>query len=273
MLVADLAGEGLALTVYGSTRASADNGALLPRGSPAWPWGKAPDKAWFEELDVPYGHEHDRQKADIYWPANTQPPGNGWSAVIILHGIGTSKESFKGFCTKYIVPTGRLCMSGDYDRNDDLRNADVYALMNWFYGAAQGYNVSRKDIVLGGFSLGGLSINNVIWDPRMGKDLLQGDSPKVRAVMLLSGTWGNHILRVRSANYFPKSTFIMSSTTDETVPFEFSESLAEKLESMGKPVKFVAIQNAGHNIMYSTKADQWYREIQSFLDDTVPGGQ
>lgn len=261
-------------------RSPADGIVELPEGDDFWPWagggGAWPwtqKKHWNEVIDVRYGNEHVKQKADVYWPTGNQQPVDGWSAVIIVHGIGMSKGSFKGLCTEYIVPTGRLCVSGEYRRDDDFRTQDVYALTQWFYGVAGSFNVSRQNIVLSGFSLGGLSINNFLWDPDMGKDLLQGDSPKVRAVMLLSGTWSCHIHQAARAEYFPMSTFIMSSTTDTTVPFSFSKGLADQLESMGKPVKFVAIEKAGHSIMSSHAREQWFHEIQTFLDETVPGAR
>lgn len=221
-------------------------------------------------MDVAYG-SYDLNKVDIFWPEDaTLMPASGWTAVIILPGLGSTKETYKGFCTKYIVPSGRLCVAGDYRMDDNYRDDDVYELATWFYSNAGKWDVNPASIVLGGCSQGGLTINNVIWDGKKGKDLLGGSPPKMRAVMLLSGTWENHKRDARKADYFPLSTYICSSPTDNTVPYKGSKDLFKELEKMDQTAKFVSIEDGGHSIWFSDKKDEWYEEILLYLDETVP---
>merc|ERR1719433_198980 len=118
----------------------------------------------------------------------------------MLHGSNGKKEHYNKFCKDYIVPSGRLCVAGNYRK--DRRNADVYDLARWFHSQAGTWNVDKTNIVLGGYSLGGLTINNVIWDAKMAAKVLSGNSPMIKAVLLLSGTWSGHVRRAKKAKYF-----------------------------------------------------------------------
>jgi len=222
------------------------------------------------ENDVPYG-SLDQQKVDVYSPASSDlKPDAGWSAVIILPGTTGDKSGFKEFCTQTIVPSGRVCVAAMYRKSDSYRNRDVYEVADWFHKKAGDWDVDKTNIVLGGVSLGGLTINNVIWDKNLGKDLLRGSAPKIRAVLFLSGTWSSHKNKAKKAKYFPLSTFICSSDTDTQVPYKYSKDLYKELDKKGLHVKFVTIYGAGHSIWYSGYKKEGYREILAFLDETVP---
>jgi len=223
-----------------------------------------------EDLDIPYG-SLDKQKVDFYWPGEAfEKPSTGWSAVIILPGSGEGRKGWKWFCVKHIVPTGRFCVAGDYRKTDGDRDDDVFALVQWFHKEAGNRDVDNTKIVLGGVSLGGLSVNNVIWDLKRGKEILGRERPLIRAVMLLSGCSSSHPNRVKKAKYFPESTFICSSDTDFKVPYKHSRKVANELEKKNEHVKFVNIHGAGHSIWWSSSKVEWMNEILSFLDETVP---
>jgi len=225
---------------------------------------------FMEELDVPYG-SLDKQKVDFFWPGyEIEKPSSGWSAVIILPGQGEDRKGWKWFCTKHIVPSGRFCVTGDYRKKDGDRDDDVYELAKWFHQVANSKGVDKTKIVLGGASLGGLSVNNVIWNAGSGKELLNGKNPKIRAVMLLNGCSSSHPNKVKKAKYFPQSTFICSSDTDTKVPYKHSKSTATQLEKRDAHVKFVNIPGAGHSIWWSKYQSEWMNEIITFLDETVP---
>jgi len=231
------------------------------------------DSSWYlEDVDVKYG-KSDETRMDIYWPVNSEKkPSSGWTAVIILHGQGGTRKSFKGFCTNHVVPSGRLCASGSY-RKTNSRNRDTYDMAMWFHKKASKWDVDTTKIVLAGFSLGGLSINNVLWHKNYNEDILGGETPRIRAVMLLSGTGSDDPRGAQKSQYVPSATFICSSDTDTTVKYEYSQKLYKQLGKKGAPVKFVNIPGAGHSIMYSDSKEIWYREIVTFLDEldgTVP---
>jgi len=222
------------------------------------------------ELDVAYG-DKDKHKVDVYWPTDAaSKPTAGWTAVTIMPGKGATRKNWKGFCTKYIVPTGRLCVAADYRQADEYRVDDVFKFATWFYDEAPRWEVDTTKIVLGGASQAGLSLNSVIWDKKMGKELLKSP-PKVHAVMLFSGTWDGHKRRAKKAKYFPEATLIMTSDNDKTVPTKYSKNLYTELKKLTDNVKYVEIPNGGHAV-WKNKPEEWYDEIITFLEETVPVG-
>jgi len=222
------------------------------------------------DLDVPYGRK-DENKVDIYWPSDaTRKPTPGWSAVIIVPGHDSKRKYWAAFCTKHIAPSGRLCAVSGYRVDDEHRADDVYKMIAWFSRRAGDWNVDKTRVVVAGLSVGGIAINDVIWDPERGKDLLDGVAPKVRAVMLLSATKERHPQLAANALYWPPATFICSSDTDDFAPYVHSQRLQQALQRLGKPVKFVTIPDSGHAIWFSAHRSQWYAEVMSFLDEEIP---
>jgi len=190
---------------------------------------------WNQDLGVAYGSGK-FQKVDVYWPKREKTEG-GWSAVIMMHGKGENSgpHTFAGFCKNLIVAKHGFCFSGGYDQRDGKREKDIYALTKWVYEeAAKGKReINKEKIVLAGYSLGGLTINNILWDKKMGKDLLQGDPPKVSAVMLFAGASSPHANKAKKAKYWPKSTLIMSSPCDPNkgTLYKYSDKLKKALDA------------------------------------------
>jgi dienelactone hydrolase len=242
---------------------------------PAW---------WNEHKNVPYGKDPSQQ-IDVYWPKNKNKPEGGWSVVLMLHGKSMKRENFKGFCKDLVVPTGRLCVVGGYRRKDTERVEDTYKLIEWFHKEAKdpnsrvlevdsNTNVNPENIVLAGYSLGGLNINKVIWDKKMGEKVLGGKSPMVRAVMFFAGVASGHDRQAQKAPNCPESTLIMSSPSDTTVPFKFSKKLSGVLNKKceGKEVKFVELDEiCNHQPFRKECQGTSYEEVKAFLDRCVPG--
>jgi len=226
------------------------------------------------ERDVRYADDDDVQMMDLYWPGDSSlMPSGGWSAVIMVPSKKRWKSDWATFCTDFIVPTGRLCVAADYRKEDDVREQDVFELSSWLHRNAARWNVNRENIVLAGESVGGSTVNRVLWHSKFGKELLRGSTPKVKAAMLLSGTWENHSRQAKKASYFPQSTYICGSEADTTFLWKWAKNLATELRAHGQSVKLVNFQDAGHDIWNSDQRAAWMDAIVAFLDETVPGAR
>lgn len=265
-LLAALAAEFLGCAALNGNLIHVDAGEEVSDGERAL----ASNDTYVLQEGVPYG-EDPENTVDIYWPADEglRLP-DGWAAVIMLPGKDDNKSMWQELCTDYVVPTGRVCVAVDY-RKDPRADRDVFAMVEWFYESAYVYAVDPANIILGGVSKGGLTINHLIWGRRhWSKGLLGGRSPKIKAVMLLSGTRADDVEAASKAGFFPASTYICSSDTDDVIPYAWSVAMYTQLLSAGEQVKFVNIPRAGHTIWYSKKKYKWYDELMIFVNETVP---
>merc|ERR1719291_143699 len=189
-----------------------------------------------------------------------------------LHGLGGSKKTMEGFCTTLIVKSGRLCVAADYTANLQKKPqafADTHKFVMWFYDNAGDYNVNKDSIVLAGYSFGGISINGVLWDKEMGKDLLAGEPPKICAVMLFNGIGANNPGMMSEVDLYPQSTLIISSDTDTKVRYEYSVELADDLKEKGQKVDFINFPGVGHGPWSKVRAER-DDAVENFLDKVAP---
>jgi len=227
---------------------------------------------WNEDLGVAYGSGK-FQKVDLYWPKREKTEG-GWSAVIMMHGKGAKSgpHTFAGFCKNLIVPNHGYCFSGGYDQTNGKREKDIYALTKWVYQEAAKREINKAKIVLAGYSLGGLTINNILWDKNMGKELLQGDPPKVRAVMLFAGASTPHERAAKKkAKYWPKSTLIVSSPGDKNkgTLYKYSKKLHQALDAKKQQSTLETLDDTcGHSVFKGGPCkDQSWAAVTTFLDE------
>lgn len=223
-----------------------------------------------EETGVSYGDDV-ANMADVYWPADPSlRPDGGWSAVIMLPAFGDNRTVWRHLCVDHVVPSGRLCVAGDFRQVGPGGVQDVYNLAVWLGANAANYSVNASNIIVGGTGVAGLRVNDVIWDPRMGHDLLGGGTPKVKAAMLLSGASDDDADRASKAEFFPSSTYICHSDNDPLIPYEYSVALYDTLVLMGEHAKLVNISNSSHFIWHSENRGAWYDELMTFVEETVP---
>lgn len=235
------------------------------------------------ETDIPFGEtvnfkgEKETLLLDIYSPNEVGLKNR--PVIFWMHGGGFRYGNDKS--QKYIVEMakrfaqrGYVCISVNYrvrenprdDKAGTLNDAleDAMKGLNWVRANSKKLGIDKNKIVMGGGSAGGILGNNFCY--REGSKNEKWDKRGMVAFINLWGSpdesWGSFEM---DKNDPP--TIIVHGTEDESVPYENSVQIIEKLNAAGVKNQLITIEGAGHTP--AQHMDDFEVKIASFLSGII----
>jgi predicted esterase len=194
------------------------------------------------------------QYGDLYLP-DGDAPSAGWAVVAVVHGLSSSKESFKKVCKKIAV-RGKACFSVEY-MYGDRRIPDVRASVQFLVDNRGTYNINKDRITLFGSSLGSTIVTQIMLD---GIEYVNG-------AVLASGVYKN---QAEAAHAKMQPVLIMHCTNDYSMKYEFAAQLHENLQGAGAPSEMITCKD-GHltaGVLY--EHPEYIDEVVQFADGLPP---
>ena len=235
------------------------------------------------ENDIPFGEtvnfkgEKETLLLDIYSPQNRVQKKQ--TVIFWMHGGGFRYGNDKS--QKYIVEMakrfarrGYVCVSVNYrvrenprdDQTGTINDAlqDAMTGLNWVRENSKKLGIDKNKIVMGGGSAGGILGNNFCY--REGSKNEKWDKKGIVAFINLWGSpdesWGSFEI---DKNDPP--TIIVHGTEDESVPYENSKIIVQKLKAAGVKNQLITIEGAGHTP--AQYMDDFEVKIASFLSEII----
>lgn len=257
-----------------------------------------PQSGYAAETAIAYG-SHERQKLDVYRPVGVPAPGN--LVVVWLYG-GSWKGGDRGdyrFVGQTLASRGYLTVVPDYRLFPEARfpafNEDAAMAVAWVRRHLRGADGEAPRVVLAGHSAGAHIAALVALDERYLR-AADVDPDAVAGVVAIAGPLAFDPLRYRStravfegtapAERFSPMTYaradappmlLVHGTSDGTVYPWNSERMADRLRTVGAPVRHVPVDGLGHYRIVLSLAgpftgadDPVLNEVMAFLGRVAP---
>lgn len=241
---------------------------------------------------ISFKSENIKEFALMNIPSGTKPE-TGWPVVVLNHGFVAPKyysttESYK-HTAAYFASKGFLVLKADYrghdksegtidslySRNqyavdvlnlmaaiDSIPEADVNKI--FVYGHSMGGDISLmvaessdkiKKMVVWAPAVTSYPQNLIFFTKRHGDGLDKPEAQKELATLM--GVYGaESFSSFSNVNKINVPMIVQQSITDESVPYEWSQQLVEKLKESGKEVTSYSYPNDNHDI-----AKHWYEAL------------
>jgi len=215
----------------------------------SWTWAVA------EKRHIDYDGVRDKKRQlDIYWPKWGTPPAGGWLTVVAVHGMGSSKATFRTLC-QVIAMTGRLCVSTDYRDNTKVMKDDTSRSVDWLIEHASTYNIDKNRIIIYGQSRGGFITGNLLVNRKYNPSRFAGS-----IITMGVGVGGD---KSQTAKKIAVPLLVITAENDRVVLPSGAKSLVAEMQKLGSDVTFVLYESAGHNPRQG--AGSMYEHMSNFL--------
>lgn len=216
-------------------------------------------------------------RLDVYLPANDSASLR--PTILWFHGGGflpgnDKRQKYITLFANALAARGYVGIAPDYRVRTEPRQdmagtvrdavADARMALGWVHAHSQDYRIDPQRLILAGGSAGAMIVLNLCHDPAQP---MEKQRDGVRAIVGLWGPPGGGSRLFERVHVGSPPTLLIHGTADDTVPYQWSQQLAEELGHAGVPHALLPLPDAPHTPLQHK--DQIIAAVAQFLSDYV----